>query len=477
MAETTFDFRAWMREQQGPYEADFSDKDHFHLETPYAVAQINFYNMDPDPEIVEFLIENKADGETKFFLHFHATEPDHTMGLFHEMVDTLVGLREEQTTEILLCCTAGMTTSFFADRMNQVAQTLGLNWSFSAVSVNEVYEHGASKAAILVAPQIGYQAARIAETMRDVPVLNIPTAVFASYDAAGCIEFVRNELQERAQSEQKQETSPLACENKANLRVLAIAVSVAGKGATARYRVYDHGQITLSQTVIKRRLTVRDLTDIIDTQVCSCSGKVDADVVCIAVPGVMHDGMLELPPQRRHDLTMGKDRFDITAYFNERYDLPVYVCNNANCAALGWYGSQDEFQNVVFYSQPVGWASGGQGVVVDGRLMEGAHGVAGENKLVVNLFSFSRPLQFSPYKPSDVLELVGKVLAMDVATLDPEVVCLRCDLLPNMEEVAQELEKYIPREQQPRLVHVDDFYEHILFGAMLYSLQKVSSKD
>lgn len=475
MPEEIFDFRVWMREQEGPYEADFTDSDHIRLETPYAVAQVNFYNMDPDPEIVEFHIENKADGETKFFLHFHATEREHATGLFREMVEALVALREEQTTEILLCCTAGMTTSFFADRMNQVAETLGLNWSFSAVSVNEVYEHGADKAAVLIAPQIGYMADRVAEVMRDVPVLRIPTAIFASYDAAGCVEFVREELHKRAQEAEEQAAEQLTCETKSKKRVLAIAVNLDGKGAKVHYRLYDRGQVALCETVIKRRLTIRDLTDIIDTQVCACSGKVNADVVGIAVPGVVRDGWLELAPRRTHDLTMGKELFDLSGYFNERYDIPVLIVNNANCAALGWYGSQDEVQNVVVYSQPTGWAFGGQGVVLGGRLVEGAHGLAGENKVVVDQFGFSRPLRFNAYNPADVLELVGKVLAMDVAVVDPDVVCLNCSLLPDMEEVATELEKYVKRENQPRLVHIDDYNELILPGVMVYCLEKLKS--
>ena len=476
MSEETFDFRSWMRSQSGPYEADFSDPDHIRLETDYAVAQVNFYDMDPDPEIVEFHIENKADGETKFFLHFHATEQDHATGLFHEMVEALTALREQQATEVLLCCTAGMTTSFFADRMNQVVQTLGLDWTFSAVSVNEVYEHGADKAAILVAPQIAYMADRIAEVMRDVPVLRIPTATFASYDAAGCVEFVRDELRRRAQETEEQAATQLTCETKSAKRVLAIAVSMDGKGARLHYRLYDHGEITLSETVIKRRVTIRDLTDIIDTQVCSCSGKVNADVVGIAVPGVVRGGWLELAPRRTHDLTLGKNTFDLGGFFSERYDIPILIVNNTNCAALGWYGSQEEAQNVVVYSQPAGWAFGGQGIVLGGHLVEGAHGLAGENKVIVDEFGFSRPLRFNAYNPADVLELVGKVLAMDVATVDPDVVCLSCSLLPNMDEVAAELDKYVPREHQPRLVRVDDYNELILLGVMVYCLEKLKAK-
>ncbi len=245
--------------------------------------------MDPDPEIVEFHIQNKADDETTFFLHFHATDRNHATGLFAEMVDALMALEHQQTTEVLLCCTAGMTTSFFASKLNEVAQTLGLNWSFSAVSVDEVYEKGADKAAVLVAPQIGYEHARITQSLPDVPVLLIPTATFSG------------------------------------------------------------------------------------------------------------------------------DR---------------------------------------------------------GKLVEGAHSLAGENKLITQQFSFSRPLNFSPYNPSDVRELVAKVLAMDVAMVDPEVVCPHCQLLLNTDEVVDELARYVPRDQQPKLVRVECYGECILLGTMVLRLNR-----
>ena len=67
------------------------------------------------------------------------------------------------------------------------------------------------------------------------------------------------------------------------------------------------------------------------------------------------------------------------------------------------------------------------------------------------------------------------MLAIDVAVLDPEVICLRCDLLPDMDEVSRELAKYVPRDRQPDLVRIDDFNEHILLGVMLYSIKRTKA--
>lgn len=44
------------------------------------------------------------------------------------MVETLIGLKEEKTLRVLLSCSAGLTTSMFADNLNSVAGMLGLDY-------------------------------------------------------------------------------------------------------------------------------------------------------------------------------------------------------------------------------------------------------------------------------------------------------------------------------------------------------------
>ena len=59
------------------------------------------------------------------------------------------------------------------------------------------------------------------------------------------------------------------------------------------------------------------------------------------------------------------------------FDLPVKVCNDANAAALGelWRGGASKHNSVVMVT--IGTAVGG-GVVLDGKIVEGAFGAAGE---------------------------------------------------------------------------------------------------
>lgn len=67
----------------------------------------------------------------------------------------------------------------------------------------------------------------------------------------------------------------------------------------------------------------------------------------------------------------------IREQFQEAFALPFYIDNDANVAALGeqWLGAGDQEDNVVFVT--LGTGVGG-GLVVDGQLLRGASGAAGE---------------------------------------------------------------------------------------------------
>jgi hypothetical protein len=318
--------------------------------------------------------------------------------------------------------------------------------------------------------------------MPEVPVLAIPTATFASYDAAGCLEWLREELASRKKTAEERAIEHVSGDLVNDTRILVIVAHAGPNKVSIRYRLYDCGEVALDREVVKRVLSIADLTDIIDTQVCTCKGGSRADAIGIAIPGAIDDGMFDLGLRTAFDLGEGdladhlRDarEFDMARYFNERYDIPVFFCNNSNAAALGWYASQDEYENVTLHSQATGWAVGGQGNVVNGRLVEGAHGIAGEIRHITDRLQYRHPLHFNAYDPADVLDMVAQMLAVACATYDPEVIALRCDILPEMDEVAEELARYIPRDRQPKLVHVDNYNECILLGMMLVCLQKLS---
>ncbi len=474
MSETSFDFRKWILEQKGPYETKELDHDHFALQTQYAIAEINFYNLDDNMEIVEFQIHRQRDDEIRFFLHFEVVEEEHATGLYQEMIDALVAMRLESTIRVVLCCSSALTTSFFAESLNTAAETLHVDYTFRAVSANDIYAQADSADVVLIAPQIGYMEKNIKELMPEQLVLRIPAKIFGSYDAGECISFITEKLEERKLSKQPTETD-IVHAMKNDKKVLVIACFGSRKDGNIYSRVYEKGMIVSDEHVLKRRINVRDLEDIINIEVCSKTRRIDVDAICLAIPGIVFGGKVDLPNSREVDLQNGEvNGFGLKDYLEKKYQVPVYLMNNTNVACLGWISKHPQYKNATYISFPRGWKYGGQGTVIDGKMVEGRRAIAGEIKYVENRFSFSDPLNFSPYRPECMLELVSYISLMNIVVNDPEAVVIRCELTPDASAIREYLKKYLPEDNIPDIYCDSDYYECILNGGLAYILQELN---
>lgn len=67
------------------------------------------------------------------------------------MIQSLKKAGSEVRTKVLLSCTSGFTTSFFADKLNDAAKTLGPDYDFSAVPYVELFEAAQDQDVILLA--------------------------------------------------------------------------------------------------------------------------------------------------------------------------------------------------------------------------------------------------------------------------------------------------------------------------------------
>lgn len=471
--ENTFDFRNWIREQKGPYVLKIEDNNHYKIETDYGISEINFYQIENDEEVVELRNTDKKTDTTKFFLHFQPVSEEHCRELFNEMISSLLSLKDQQTTRVLLFCTAGLTTSFFAEKLNDISKLLEMNYEFHAVSVNDVYACAKDYDVILIAPQVAYAETNLKKRIPDKLILRIPTAVFATYNANGCIEFVRDSLKEYRSQKKKKKEHCCNCKNKQKGKLLVIAIAPSETDTRMNYRVYANGEIIEERAVMKRTINLKDLEDVIEVQVLR-NKEIPFDSISIAVPGVISKGRLDLKRKDVMDLQGNLDNmFNISNYFEKKTGIPVCVENNANCAALGWYKSQDEYENVCFMSLPNGWLTGGQGIIANGELIRGAHGIAGELRYVINQMQIENPINLNPYHLDTVRQIVTKSILMNVAIMDPEVVVVRCEMLPYPEEIKEDLKRYLPEDRIPEIVHIDDFNEYVMNGQFHLCLKRL----
>lgn len=460
----SFNFKQWLFSQKGPYTLSAVDENHVHVDTEYGLGEVNFYHLDNEPEIVELRVTCRKTNLTKFFLHFQPVQEAHSKDLFNEMVSALLALKYVQTTKVLLCCTAGMTTSFFAEKLNEAARMADMDCVFSAVSVQEVYASAKDYDVILVAPQVAYEQKRLQRSLSDKPVLNIPTALFAKYDAVGCLEYVRKEVEAYFQKKKENKSQCCTCCKKHTGKMLVIAVAPSHTEVQIRYRIYENGKITLDRKALKKTLSLQDLDDIVDVQICQNTGA-PFTALSIAVPGVIRDGKLDLPKTNSINLQGNTENMlYIQKHFETCVQIPVIIENNANCAAYGWYSNQEKYHNICLMSQPSGWLVGGQGIIVNGKLVRGAHGLAGEIKHILNQFQYERPLAINPYSIDSIKEIIGKAILTNLVILDPEVIVIRNDMIVDTEEIREELKKYLPEENIPEIVRMEDFNEYVLAG-------------
>jgi glucokinase len=102
----------------------------------------------------------------------------------------------------------------------------------------------------------------------------------------------------------------------------------------------------------------------------------DEEVICIsaAIPGPVNPetGVVISAPN-----IPGWDKFPLVQMLQERFNVPVYIGNDANLAALGeWrFGAGHGHNNVLYFTISTGI---GGGVISDGHLITGAHGMATE---------------------------------------------------------------------------------------------------
>lgn len=455
--ENVFDFRSWIKDRNNEeYTLQIEDDDHYRLVTDYGRAEINFY---PD-EIVEISITSFKNNDPKYYLHFQLKEEEHTKVLFREMEEALLNLRYEKKIRVLLSCSSGFTTSFFASRLKEAADTLELDYTFDAVSYFDLYDQAENYDIILLAPQIGYMLKKIATSLPNKLILQIPTQVFASYDAMSTLEFIQEKMKKKCdeKAKKKKKVGKHACSKKKQT-VLCLAELYDGEQVTLYMRIYDHGTIVLDDYVIKATSNLIPIWDTIDY---CLSQAPHIDLIALAYPGVVNEeGVIDYPEQ-------GYKNYRLKEHVETRYQIPTLVMNNTNAAVVGYHVNHPQYQNITFHSQPYGHLNGGQGNMVNGQLVTGIQGVAGELKYYLYRMQFSDEPRRLARTEQGQIELVINALLPTIALFGPEIVLLRTPMVNDMHALEKRLETFIPLEYMPKLEFIAEANELIFEGLLEY---------
>lgn len=170
------------------YKFEINNENTFSIENSKRLGIISFY----DDRIAELKVFDKYTHKNLFYLHFRVNSFNHTLGLFEDMMKCLYDHKNESSLNVLLCCSGGYTSSYFALKIEEAVKLLGLNIDVNAVGYNRLYQYGHQYDVILLAPQISYMYSNVRLLLKNKVVLKIPPKVFASYDVGSVLnDFLR----------------------------------------------------------------------------------------------------------------------------------------------------------------------------------------------------------------------------------------------------------------------------------------------
>lgn len=437
------------------------ESDRFRFESDYAMGELNFYDL--EMYVVEFRITDFKKDDTAFFLHFELNDLDYAKELYSEFCAGYETIRTQRDIRVLLSCTSAITTSYMAKKLNETAALLHQDYHFDAVSMNNLDEKVYDHDMLLLAPQTAQKIEELQSTYPEMPIMNIPPGLFATYDAPAVLETVRDEW--------KRHTDPTARKAKPRTlddihndsNILTFVLLPQGKDKFAiEYRFYKKGEIVFEETVIKQNLElVNDLCDILNTIVYRYGRY---DIIGITLSDIIRNGCLDLPGRIDRD-------FNLQKYLEEKYKVPVLIINNTTTAAYGYHAKHSDYQNIAFLSQPFGYRFGGVGLVLNGQPYEGSHHIAGEVKFtLLNEYRYDEAdhKNFS-LLPGETLGILEGYARAIISMTDPDIILIRCKLLPDTDILKMRLLSYIPEEYLPKLRKIsdEDSTEYMQLGMML----------
>lgn len=427
-----------------------ADDDHYTLQTEYAEGNISFYDIG----ITEMQVINTKTNEVVFYLHFELTEMNHAIELLDEMISCMKLQKFAKKYGILLCCSCGITTSYFAEKLNMAAEAMDLDYWFSAVPIDRLYQEAQKYDVILVSPQISFRYDETRSILSTKIVLKVPAQAYAAYSAHEVIDEVRSALENQIIIKQKETPDQLILDT--NYRILAIEAIGSANGMRYACRYYKGGRPLQERVVIKERMDTHDFEDIISTFLLE---HPKMQCVSIALPGIVNDGCFSLPVK-------GYENYDLKKHLMDKYGLTVVIENDVNAAALGFAAVNQIQGTLLFHFQPLGDPTPGEGIVIQNQLHQGRMSVAGELKYLLPLLNIPKDIVKKIWLPEENLKLVTAYLLASITVLAPDVIVVSSDLLKDPDVVKEQLKNWLPEEYIPAIHIAEDLQGYMALGSL-----------
>ena len=446
-----------IQRNDGKYPLEESESDTLRsivMQAPYAKVRVNVHFL--EYMIAEYTIED-GNGENAFYFHFELTDPDHAKDVYMEMEECLKKLGEKKTRKILLCCSCGLTTSYFTMRLNEIAKLTDADMEFSAVPYEQLFENARDKDAVLIAPQIGYRLKSVQDVLKDKIVIKIPVSMFSTYDGAGVINLLKEtfEAEEKKETEKAESSGLRKIAGMSGSTLVVSIVFMEGRNQIA-YRVYDGERITAENQITKETYQLTDILDVIRTAVVM---NTDLSRICVVTPGMISGGKLTY---ERFNIIDYDIVSEIKAYFSGN----VLLLNVTDMIALG-YAHADGHPNSAFYFVPTGSHTGNIGIVVNGELILNDRHMGGRQlEFVTDITAFP----MNPYAlmrtPEGNTELAARYITGLFSYTGIEHIAFYSSMIPEEETLREKVRGFIPEQYMPQIVKVHSVRDYLYDGAL-----------
>ena len=425
------------------------------LKTEYAAAVVTIFYL--EYTICELRVSDQKD-ENVFYLHFELNDLEHAKGLFHEMEECLLKQKEDNTIHVLLCCTCGLTTSFFTMKLNEAVEALSVKMDFEAVPYDKLYETAPAKDVILIAPQIGYQLKNARSILTDKIVLDIPAAIFSSYDVLGLINYVRDAMSEKEETASPHANDVAALAEAAGSVLLVSVINMEGRTQLA-YRVYDGKDVVMENQIVKETYQADDIIDVIGS-VIRLNDRIET--ICVISPGSFINGHLTYEKANIYD-------FDIRADIEGKYGKKTIVLNDTDAIALGYSQKERNGGETAFYFLPTGEYCGNIGMAENGTIFGNAGHMGGmQLSGITDILTFPKNPYALARTPEGNIALAARYIAGLITFTGCEHVAFYAKMIPDEKELVEELSTIIRKEYLPEIVKVSSIRDYLYDGALYY---------
>lgn len=450
------EFRNWIRNYPETFYRLEETGEDFRLLTDYAIGEVNFASI-YEYEIVEMRIVSQRNREDLFYLHFDLNEnsEERCHHLFEEMVHALKDAKGHDKTRVLLCCSGGLTTSFFANKLNETSDYLKTDFYFDAVPYSRLYEVASNYDVILLAPQIRHRQSEVRSAYSGKLVLTLPTQIFSSYNAAGCLTFIGMSM-ENVKRKDREKEKELQLQNLINHAGILSMTFVSHWNPYYVFRVYKDGEMKKEVRVQKLQYEIDDIMDAIHVLMLP---EYEIEYISVCMPGEINRGTVNVSKNLAY-----MNRENIRLLLEERTGLKVRINRTTSMAALGFHHTHPQYHTLTFHSQnrvPFG----GQAFIVNDVLYEGKNKAAGEILLLLKRTDVEK----AKNNPHGYLKYVTRALITNIAIMAPEAIAVALPLEIPLEKIRAKLEEQLPERFIPDLYMVteEERMEYMHLGNVL----------